>query len=63
MFRLRNFGKRTVDASLIDRTIEPRLSQIFAPLMSVVEDAEARKALQQVAREYHKELVAVPMTP
>src|SRR5208337_5396831 len=26
--------------------------------MSVIEDAEARKALRDVAREYHKELVA-----
>ncbi len=58
MFRIHNFGKRAVDASLVDRSIEPRLSQIFVPLMSVIEDAEARKALRDVAREYHKELVA-----
>ena len=58
MFRIRNFGKCAVDASLVDRTIEPRLAQIFVPLMSVIEDAEARKALHDVAREYHKELVA-----
>jgi hypothetical protein len=58
MFRFRNFGRRAVDASLVDRSIEPRLSQIFVPLMSVIEDAEARQALRQVAREYHKELVA-----
>lgn len=58
MFRLRNSGKRAVDASLVDRSIEPRLSQIFVPLMSVIDDAEARKALRDVAREYHKELVA-----
>jgi hypothetical protein len=58
MFRIRNFGKRAIDTSLVDRSIEPRLSQIFVPLMSVIEDAEARQALRQVAREYHKELVA-----
>jgi hypothetical protein len=58
MFRIRNFGKCAVDASLVDRSIEPRLSQIFVPLMSVIEDAEARKALHDVAREYHKELIA-----
>ena len=58
MFRFRNFGKRAVDARLVDRSIEPRLSQIFVPLMSVIEDAEARLALREVAREYHKELVA-----
>ena len=58
MFRLRNAGKRAVDASLVDRSIEPRLSQIFVPLMSVIEDAEAREALRELARAYHKELVA-----
>src|ERR1039457_372384 len=58
MFRFRNYGKCAVDASLVDRSIEPRLSQIFVPLMSVIEDAEARKALRAVAQEYNRELVA-----
>src|SRR5437870_3914025 len=58
MFRFRSFGKRTIDPVLVDRTIEPRLAQIFVPLLSVIEDAGARQALRQVAREYHKELVA-----
>src|SRR5206468_12844156 len=30
----------------------------FVPLLSVIEDAGARDALREVAREYHKELVA-----
>jgi hypothetical protein len=42
----------------VDRSIEPRLAQIFVPLLSVIEDAGARQALRQVAREYHRELVA-----
>jgi hypothetical protein len=58
MFRFRSFGKRAVDPALVDRSIEPRLAQIFVPLLSVIEDAGAREALRQVAREYHKELVA-----
>ena len=58
MFRFRNFGKRAVDPTLVDRSIEPRLAQIFVPLLSVIEDAGARQALRQVAREYHRELVA-----
>jgi hypothetical protein len=58
MFRFRNFGKCAVDARLVDRSIEPRLAQIFVPLMSVIEDAEARKALRAVAQEYNRELVA-----
>src|SRR5437016_4717791 len=58
MFRFRSFGKRAVDPALVDRSIEPRLAQIFVPLLSVIEDAGAREALRQVARDYHKELVA-----
>ncbi len=58
MFRFRSFGKCQIDPALVDRSIEPRLAQIFVPLLSVIEDAGAREALRQVAREYHKELVA-----
>src|SRR5437762_9790496 len=58
MFRFRSFGKRQIDPALVDHSIEPRLAQIFVPLLSVIEDAGAREALRQVAREYHKELVA-----
>src|SRR3989475_7288781 len=58
MFRFRSFGKRQIDPALADRSIEPRLAQIFVPLLSVIEDAGAREALRQVARDYHKELVA-----
>ena len=42
----------------MDRSIEPRLAQIFVPLLSVIEDTGAREALRQVARDYHRELVA-----
>ena len=58
MFRLRNFGQRTVDPGLVDRSVEPRLAQIFVPLLSVIEDADARQALRQLLRDYHRELVA-----
>ena len=58
MFRIRNFGRRAIDATLVDRSIEPRLSQIFVPLLSVIDDDAARQALREVAREYHREMVA-----
>ena len=58
LFRLRNFGKRQIDPALVDRSIEPRLAQIFVPLLSVIEDSEARDALRQVARDYHRDMVA-----
>jgi hypothetical protein len=57
-FRFRNFRNRQIDPALVDRFIEPRLAQIFVPLLSVIDDAGARQALRQVAREYHRELVA-----
>jgi hypothetical protein len=58
MFRFRNFGKRQIDPALVDRSIEPRLAQIFVPLLSVIGDAGALNALREVAREYHRDLVA-----
>jgi hypothetical protein len=58
LFRFRNFGERRIDPALVDRSIEPRLAQIFVPLLSVIEDGEARNALREVAREYHRDLVA-----
>jgi hypothetical protein len=58
MFRFRNLHKCQVDATLVDRSIEPRLAQIFVPLLSVIEDESARHALGDVARVYHRELVA-----
>ena len=58
LFRFRNFAKKAVDAALVDRTIEPRLNQIFVPLMSIVEDAGLRKELRRVAREYNRDMIA-----
>lgn len=58
MFRFRNLGKRKVDPSLIDRTIEPRLNQVFIPLLSVIEDENAKSELKSIAREYHKQIIS-----
>lgn len=57
-FRLRNFGKREADATLVDRLVEPRLAQVFVPLLSVVEDDSARRSLRDLMRQYQRELVA-----
>ena len=40
LFRMRDRGKPRDLAATIDRTIEPRLAQIFAPLMSTIDDPE-----------------------
>ena len=57
-FRFRNLHKPKITEALVDRSIEPRLNQIFAPLLSVIEDAGARATLQEVARQYHREMVS-----
>ena len=42
----------------MDPTLEPRLNQIFVPLMSVISDPTIRAELWEVARERHREIVA-----
>src|SRR5262249_24530828 len=56
LFRFRNFHKRETSDSLVDRAIEPRLNQIFVPLLSVIEDAQTREDLRELARTYNMEM-------
>jgi cytochrome c-type biogenesis protein CcmH/NrfF len=58
LFRFRNFHQREPTEQLVDRTIEPRVNQIFAPLLSIIEDSTARTQLRELARNYHRELIA-----
>ncbi len=58
MFRFRNYGKCRVDPALVDRSVEPRLAQVFVPLLSVIENGGARQALRQLMRDYHRDLVS-----
>ena len=44
--------------TLVDPTLEPRLNQIFVPLLSVISDPAIRAELREVARERHREIVA-----
>ncbi|HEX7423945.1 MAG TPA: hypothetical protein VF311_08670, partial [Terriglobales bacterium] len=58
LFRFRNLGRRFPTEELVDRTIEPRLNQIFVPLLSIIEDPGAREDLRELARRYNHELIA-----
>jgi hypothetical protein len=58
LYRLRNYSQVEIDPSLIDRTLEPRLNQIFVPLISVVRDPAFRDELASVARELQTTLIA-----
>lgn len=57
LFRFRNRNKHRIVENLIDRSIEPRLNQIFIPLLSIIEDANARQDLRDLARGYNREMV------
>jgi hypothetical protein len=57
LFRFRNYSKRHINPALVDRSIEPRLAQIFVPLLSVIEEEKAREDLRELARSYHRDLV------
>jgi hypothetical protein len=42
----------------VDATLEPRLNQIFVPLLSVIDDPAVRAELKEVARDRHREIIA-----
>jgi hypothetical protein len=56
MFRFRNKGKSKIKPELENREIEPRLNQIAIPLMSIIEDQEIIKEIQQYIKEYNEKI-------
>ncbi len=57
LFRFRNLGTPKIRAELVDKTIEPRLNQVFVPLLSIIQDPKARDDLRALARRYNQEIV------
>jgi hypothetical protein len=57
-FRLRTLGKERRLDGFSDSGVEPRLRQIFAPLLSVIQDEAVRAEVLDLARHYQRELVA-----
>src|SRR5215471_15847421 len=58
LFRFRNLNKRKPTEKLVDRSIEPRLNQIFVPLLSIIDDPTAIEDLRELARRYNREMIA-----
>ncbi len=58
MFRFANFGRAVADPALVDRAIEPRLNQVFVPLLSIIQDEQTRWNLKIILREYQRQIVA-----
>jgi hypothetical protein len=58
LFRFRNYGKRPALPHLVDQDLEPRINQIFVPLLSIIEDSKAQDKLRAVAKQCQREMVS-----
>ncbi|MDA1193010.1 MAG: hypothetical protein O3A46_15150 [Candidatus Poribacteria bacterium] len=57
-FRFRHVGKHHASPDLVDRSIEPRMNQVFVPLLSIIDDEETLSDLKETMREYHRQYVS-----
>ncbi|HEX4961647.1 MAG TPA: hypothetical protein VF173_12460 [Thermoanaerobaculia bacterium] len=58
LFRFRNLRKPRALSGELPETIEPRLRQIFAPLLSTIEDPVTRREVVSLAEDYGRTIVA-----
>jgi len=58
LFRFRNVGKVTPHTELVDRSIEPRLNQVFVPLLSIIQDRKAQDDLRDLMKRLNRDLIA-----
>jgi len=58
LFRFRTLGSVRTASEPLDDTVEPRLNQIIAPLLSVAPGTAAREELRSIARRHQDEMVA-----
>ena len=58
LFRFRNLNKKIIQEGLVDRSIEPRLNQIFVPLLSIIEDRQALADLRELAKSYNRQMIS-----
>jgi hypothetical protein len=58
LFRLRSFGRERDVAGHIDRTLQPRIAQLVAPLLSAVESEETREAIRTLAAGRNRDILS-----
>jgi hypothetical protein len=58
LYRFRHFAKKGPIDAFVDPKLEPRLNQIFVPLLSVIDDPTVRAELRELARERNREIVS-----
>jgi hypothetical protein len=57
LYRLRHFKDARGQTRAGARDLEPRLQQIFGPLVSVIDDVSARESIARVLGKYNEDLV------
>lgn len=57
-FRFRHLRRHAVLPDLVDRSVEPRLNQVFVPLLSIIEDTETVTDLKAVMHDYHRQFIS-----
>ena len=57
LYRLRHFKDARAEIRAVASDLEPRLEQIFGPLVSVIGDASARERVVALIRKYNEDLV------
>ena len=58
LFRFRNYLKGSAADDLVDAQVEPRLNQILLPLLSLIEEPQARQDLRDLGRRMHRQVIA-----
>lgn len=58
LFRLRNWGRQRDVATHIDRSLQPRIAQLVAPLLSAVESEETREAIRTLAAGRNRDILS-----
>jgi len=58
LFRFRNRARASLDPTLVNPFLEPRLNQILVPLLSVVKDTEVRTDISEIASTTQASLLA-----
>lgn len=56
MWRFKNFNKIFLNTEVVDRSMEPRLNQIIAPLLSIIQNEDAKSELKIFIKKYNDEL-------
>lgn len=55
LFRFRNFGRRTVSERHFDTAVEPRLVQVFGPLLAVIHDDDVEASMLELMRQLNRQ--------